>query len=83
MQPSHTKAGVDLVTVAKGCRFQTMLEVIEPERAADARDLLQAGEGPIFILAQVKANDPPRVYPSLDGHAIKQRFVQALATRAM
>jgi thiamine pyrophosphate-dependent acetolactate synthase large subunit-like protein len=82
MQASHTKAGVVLVTVAKGCRFQTILEVSESERAADARHLLLAGEGPIFILARVKANDPPRVYPSLDGHATKQRFMQALATLA-
>jgi thiamine pyrophosphate-dependent acetolactate synthase large subunit-like protein len=82
MQPSHTNAGVDLVTVAKGCRFQTILEVSELERTAEARNLLLVGKGPSFILARVKANDPPRVYPSLDGHATKQRFLQALAARA-
>jgi thiamine pyrophosphate-dependent acetolactate synthase large subunit-like protein len=82
MQPSHTKAGVDLVTVAKGCRFQTMLEVSEPQRAADVRDLLLAGKGPIFILARIRSDDPPRVYPSLDGYATKQRFMQTSARGA-
>jgi thiamine pyrophosphate-dependent acetolactate synthase large subunit-like protein len=82
MQPSHTKAGVDLVTLAKGCRFRTMLEVSGRELAADVRKLLIAGEGPTLIVARVKADDPPRVYPSLDGHATKQRFVQASAKRA-
>jgi thiamine pyrophosphate-dependent acetolactate synthase large subunit-like protein len=81
MQPSHTQAGVDLVTVARGCRFRTAFQVSEPERAADVRKLLLAGEGPTLIVARVKADDQPRVYPSLDGHATKQRFVQASAKR--
>jgi thiamine pyrophosphate-dependent acetolactate synthase large subunit-like protein len=80
MQPSHTKAGVDLVAMAKGCRFPQAVEVSELERAAEMRALLHGGEGPTFILARVKADDPPRVYPSLDGHATKYRFMQASAT---
>jgi thiamine pyrophosphate-dependent acetolactate synthase large subunit-like protein len=80
MQPSHTKAGIDLVAMAKGCRFPQAVEVSELERAAEMRSLIHGGQGPIFILARVKADDPPRVYPSLDGHATKYRFVQASAT---
>ena len=79
MQPSHTKAGVELLAVAKGCRFRHALEVSDLERAAEMRTLLHDGEGPVFILARVKADDPPRVYPSLDGHATKYRFMQASA----
>jgi thiamine pyrophosphate-dependent acetolactate synthase large subunit-like protein len=79
MQPSHTKAGVDLVAMAKGCRFPQAVEVSELERAAEMRALIHDGEGPIFMLARVKADDPPRVYPSLDGHATKYRFMQASA----
>jgi thiamine pyrophosphate-dependent acetolactate synthase large subunit-like protein len=79
MQPSHTKAGVDLVAMAKGCRFPQAVEVSELERAAEMRSLIHGGQGPIFILARVKADDPPRVYPSLDGHATKYRFMQASA----
>jgi thiamine pyrophosphate-dependent acetolactate synthase large subunit-like protein len=80
MQPSHTKAGIDLIAMAKGCRFPQAVEVSELERAAEMRSLIHGGQGPIFILARVKADDPPRVYPSLDGHATKYRFMQASAT---
>jgi thiamine pyrophosphate-dependent acetolactate synthase large subunit-like protein len=79
MQPSHTKAGVDLVAIAQGCRFPQAIEVSELEHAAEMRSLIHGGQGPIFILGRVKADDPPRVYPSLDGHATKYRFLQASA----
>jgi thiamine pyrophosphate-dependent acetolactate synthase large subunit-like protein len=79
MQPSHTKAGIDLAMVARGCRFKTMIEVSEPVRGTETRELLCAGAGPIFVLARVEADDPPRVYPSFDGHATKLRFMQASA----
>ena len=82
MQPSHTKAGIDLIAMAKGCRFPQAVEVSELERAAEMRSLIHGGQGPIFILARVKADDPPRVYPSLDGHATKYRFMQASAKPA-
>ena len=75
MQPSHTKAGIDLAMVARGCRFKTMIEVSEPERGAETRELLFAGDGPIFVLARVEADDPSRVYPSFDGHATQERVV--------
>ena len=49
MQPSHTKAGVDLATVAKGCRFRRVAEVSELERAAEMRALLHnSGARPSF-----------------------------------
>jgi thiamine pyrophosphate-dependent acetolactate synthase large subunit-like protein len=77
MQPSHTKAGIDLATMAKGCRFRHVAEVSDLERAAEMRALIHGSEGPTFILARVATDDPPRVYPSLDGHATKYRFMQA------
>jgi thiamine pyrophosphate-dependent acetolactate synthase large subunit-like protein len=82
MQPSHTKAGVDLVAVAQGCGFRQVVEVADLTRAAEMRALMHNGEGPVFILARVTADDPPRVYPSLDGHATKYRFMQASANSA-
>ena len=39
--------------------------------------LLHTGQGPIFVHAQVEADDQPRIIPSRDGYAIKQRFLQA------
>jgi len=81
-QPSHTEAGIDLVAVANACRFRRAALVEQQEGAGEARALLRLGEGPIFILARVKAERLPRVLTSRDGHAIKHRFMQALAKRA-
>ena len=81
MQPSHTKAGVDLVAIAKACRFVNAGVVTDIEHAAEARDLLHSGNGPTFIQAVVKIDDLPRVLPVRDGHQIKQRFMQALGTQ--
>jgi thiamine pyrophosphate-dependent acetolactate synthase large subunit-like protein len=78
MQPSHTKAGVDLAAMALACRFKHARTVERIEQAADVRTLLHEGEGPILISARIKEDDVPRVLPLRDGHAIKQRFIAAL-----
>jgi thiamine pyrophosphate-dependent acetolactate synthase large subunit-like protein len=78
MQPSHTDAGVDLAAVALACRFKEARAVSRMEDAAEVRDLLHNGQGPILINARIKADDTARVLPLRDGHAIKQRFVEAL-----
>jgi thiamine pyrophosphate-dependent acetolactate synthase large subunit-like protein len=78
MQASHTDAGIDLVKIAEGCRFpiaHTMSEMADADRL---RTLLHSGEGPIFVQAKILPDDPPRVLPTNDGHAIKFRFMQAL-----
>jgi len=81
MQPSHTKAGIDLVAIANACRFQQATLVTELKGTDDARALLHSGRGPNFIQARVKADDLPRVLPNRDGHAIKHRFMQALGAQ--
>jgi len=78
MQPSHTNAGVDLAAIALACRFKQARAVSRIEEAADVRVLLRAGEGPILVNARIKPEDVPRVLPLRDGHAIKQRFIEAL-----
>ena len=78
MQPSATRAGVDLVAVARACRFAHAREVSRIEEAAEVRALLHRGAGPILINARIGAQDVPRVLPLRDGHAIKQRFLAAL-----
>jgi thiamine pyrophosphate-dependent acetolactate synthase large subunit-like protein len=79
MQPSHTHAGIDLVAMARACRFPAARAVSRIEEADDIRGLLHAGEGPIFVSAHINPEDAPRVLPLRDGHAIKQRFMAALA----
>jgi thiamine pyrophosphate-dependent acetolactate synthase large subunit-like protein len=78
MQASHTKAGIDLVAVALGCRFKHARAISRIEEAADVRKLLHTGEGPILVSARISEEDVPRVLPLRDGHAIKQRFIEAL-----
>ena len=79
MQPSHTEAGIDLVAMARACRFAQARAVSRPEEADDIRTLLHAGEGPVFVSARIKPQETPRILPLRDGHAIKQRFMAALA----
>ena len=82
MQPSHTSAGVDLAGAAQACRFHRVASVSEIGGAAEMRALLHTGQGPIFIHARIEADDQPRIVPSRDGYAIKQRFMQASAKQA-
>ncbi len=77
MQRSHTHFGVDLVAVGLACRFKHSYSVSRMAEAADARVLLQAGDGPIFLNVSVGAEEMPRVLPLRDGHAIAQRFIAA------
>jgi thiamine pyrophosphate-dependent acetolactate synthase large subunit-like protein len=78
MQASHTKAGIDLVAVALGCRFKQARAMSRIEDAAEVRKLLHEGEGPILVSARISEDDVPRVLPLRDGHAIKQRFIEAV-----
>jgi thiamine pyrophosphate-dependent acetolactate synthase large subunit-like protein len=78
MQPSHTGAGVDLVAVARACRFAEALHIVDMGEAARVRDLAHNGRGPILVQARIADGDAPRVLPIRDGHAIKQRFMSAL-----
>jgi len=79
MQPSHTAAGIDLVATARACRFAHARAVSSIDEADEIRALLHAGDGPIFVSARIASDDTPRVLPLRDGHAIKQRFMAALA----
>jgi thiamine pyrophosphate-dependent acetolactate synthase large subunit-like protein len=80
MQPSHTRAGIDLVAVAKACKFPDGLHVAETRDTDRVRDLVHTGRGPILVQARIASDDTPRVLPSRDGHEIKLRFMAALNT---
>jgi thiamine pyrophosphate-dependent acetolactate synthase large subunit-like protein len=79
MQASHTEWGIDLVGVAKACRFRNALAIEAEAEAASVRKLVHAA-GPTFVQARVHPEDLPRVLPVRDGHAIRQRFMEALKT---
>jgi len=79
MQASHTESGIDLVGVAKACRFAAARRIESEKELDSAHRLLHSGTGPVFIQAQVDAGESPRVLPLRDGNEIKFRFMQALA----
>jgi thiamine pyrophosphate-dependent acetolactate synthase large subunit-like protein len=80
MQPSHTRAGIDLAAVATACRFADAFHVSDLGDAGRIRDLAYNGRGPILVQARISSDPAPRVLPTRDGHAIKLRFMEALAS---
>ena len=82
MQPSHTRDGIDLVAIARACKFGEARAISDIAEAGAIRELLHAGRGPILVQARIESGDTPRVLPNRDGHAIKQRFVAALNAAA-
>ena len=78
MQASHTQKGVDLVGIAKASRFRSARYVSEMSEAASVRKMLHEEPGPVLIQARINSDEPPRVLPSRDGHALKLRFQRAL-----
>jgi thiamine pyrophosphate-dependent acetolactate synthase large subunit-like protein len=78
MQPSHTKDGIDLVGIARACKFREARAISDIAEASAIRELIHAGRGPILAQARIASGDTPRALPNRDGHAIKQRFVAAL-----
>ncbi len=79
MQASHTQAGIDLVAVAKACRFADGLHVSDMREVSQVRDLVHDGRGPILVQARITSDPTPRVLPTRDGHAIKLRFMEAVS----
>ena len=78
MQASHTNSGIDLVGVAKACRFKEARSLSGSQEIDAVRRLLHEGDGPSFVQAHVEAENLPRVLPTRDGAEIKLRFMQAL-----
>jgi thiamine pyrophosphate-dependent acetolactate synthase large subunit-like protein len=79
MQASHTDSGIDLVGIAKACRFAEAGAISTDGELDAARRLLHVGRGPIFIHAHVNSDAAPRVLPIRDGNEIRLRFMQAVA----
>ena len=80
MQASHTAAGVDLIGIARACRFSDTRAISDDREVEEMHRLLHTGRGPFFAQVLVKTDDVPRVLPIRDGKEIKRRFMEALAT---
>ncbi len=79
MQASHTQGGVDLVSVAKSCGFDRVLDVADDAGLTELAGLLANYEGTLFARVPIAADDPPRALPEKDGVIIKDRVRAAAA----
>lgn len=77
-QISHTALGVDLAAMAAGAGIETVKTVTQASEFSEARSLIQAKNGPVFILLKVKPGDPPKIKRSGDAVWRKHCFRQAL-----
>jgi thiamine pyrophosphate-dependent acetolactate synthase large subunit-like protein len=78
MQASHTQGGVDLVSVAKSCGFDKVLDIADDAGLQELTGLLGSHEGTLFARVPIGADDPPRALPEKDGVIIKQRVRRAV-----
>jgi thiamine pyrophosphate-dependent acetolactate synthase large subunit-like protein len=79
MQASHTQGGVDLVSVAKSCGFDRVIDVADEAGLKELAALLATYEGTLFARVPIAADDPPRALPEKDGAIIKDRVRRAAA----
>jgi thiamine pyrophosphate-dependent acetolactate synthase large subunit-like protein len=77
-QASHTRAGVDLVAVARACGFERTLEVTSDAQLRELARLLETCDQPLFARVAIKPEEPPKVLPLRDGVALKLRFRRAV-----
>ena len=78
MQETHTRYGVDLVTIAQGAGFQRTLRVNTEEDVAKLRHMIYNEEGTLFAVVKIDPEKLPLVLPPRDGSYIKNRFRMAV-----
>ena len=78
MQATHTAGPVDLAAVAHSCGFEQAATLYEEEEFDHATPTILEGEGPLFFVIKIRAEDPPLVLPPRDGAHLKDRFRMAL-----
>lgn len=81
MQPSHTQAGVDLLGVAGSCGIASRLDVRDEDGLADLARQLKNLRETLFARVQIAAAEPPRVLPTRDGVALKERFRASIGVK--
>jgi thiamine pyrophosphate-dependent acetolactate synthase large subunit-like protein len=78
MQASHTRSGVDLCEVARGCRIERVLDVRDETGLRELAALIGTSDKTLFARVRISPNDPPRVLPLHDGVEIKNRVRRAV-----
>lgn len=78
MQPSHTSLGVGLAAIASAASFGWSEEVSDLAAIGALRARIHRLEGPGFAAVHIARDEVPRVMPTRDGVALKNRFRAAL-----
>lgn len=83
-QLSHTRQGVDLGVVARGCGIADVRTITTMDEVATLADQIHAVEhGPIVAVIKIKPTEPQRVLPSRDGPYLKSRLRAAFGLNSM
>jgi len=82
MQATHTAHGVDLAAVATGCGLTQVSTIADDVALEAALPSLRRGNGPIFSVIKVRAENLPFVLPPKDGAHLKDRFRSSLLSSA-
>jgi thiamine pyrophosphate-dependent acetolactate synthase large subunit-like protein len=78
MQASHTQSGVDLLSVARGCGIERVIDVQDDAGLHELAALIGTSDRTLFARVPILPEDPPRVLPLRDGIEIKQRVRRAV-----
>ena len=78
MQASHTRSGVDLLEVARGCGIERVMDVQDEAGLRELASLIGTCERTLFARVAISSDDPPRVLPIRDGVEIKDRVRRAV-----
>lgn len=74
-QLSHSGRGLDLVSVARGIGFPTILDVDSPDGLQRVRAAIGSiTDGPRFVRIRIRNEDKPRALPARDGAFLKSRL---------
>ena len=78
MQLSHAGRGVDLVAVARACRFASSQRIFDEAGIVKICAGMHQRAGATYAEIMIEADEPERVLPPRDGVFIKNRFRQSL-----
>src|SRR5262249_62364528 len=73
MQPTHTRAGVDLAGIARTCGFRQTATVRQMREIDAAVAMLHTADGPVLVVIKVSSARDPLGLPSCDGALLKSR----------
>jgi hypothetical protein len=82
MQETHTRHGVDLVTMAKGAGIADARLVRTAEEVIALRAAIHAGTGPIFAQVKIDEASEPLVLPPREASILQARMREAIMGKA-